>query len=101
MDFHQTGIIGPKTWSKIVEVYNGEIGTNDTAYPGYLIRAGMRGNDVLTMQRYLNKVGNRYPSIPRLEEDGIFGANTEKAVTAFQRQFGLEQDRNNRTNYLE
>jgi peptidoglycan hydrolase-like protein with peptidoglycan-binding domain len=66
-------------------------------YPGYLIRVGASGSNVLLMQRYLNMISNRYPSIPKLTQDGVFGTGTKNAVAAFQRQFGLSPDRNNRT----
>lgn len=69
----------------------------NTVYPGTLLQVGSRGSNVLLMQEYLNAISNNYPSIPRLIEDGIFGNNTRNAVVAFQRQFGLSPDRNNRT----
>lgn len=86
----QDGIIGPVTWNKIVEVYNSVTGS--TTYPGYPLSIGSRGNDVLIMQQNLNKISDRYPSIPELVEDGIFGSGTKNSVMAFQKQFGLTQD---------
>ena len=34
----------------------------------------------------------KYPRIPKVKVDGIFGENTQQAVLAFQREFGLNTD---------
>lgn len=86
------GVIGRITWDKIVSVSNNLPSTVPPAYPGTALRVGSRGNDVLTMQRYLNSIAAQYPSIPLIATDGIFGAGTERSVIAFQRQFGLTAD---------
>lgn len=57
--------------------------TPGTDYPGYLLRVGSRGNDVLLMQKYLNAISDIYPSIPKLEEDGIFGPGTRSCSNGF------------------
>jgi len=100
----QDGIVGPATWKLLYQVYkNVEAGIGitpqppvtpppSTAYPGTPLRVGSRGNSVLLMQQYLNRISSRYPSIPRLAEDGIFGAGTGSAVREFQRLFGLNPD---------
>ena len=41
------------------------------------------------MQTYLNAISARYPNIPPVSEDGIFGGDTEDAVLAFQRAVRL------------
>ena len=61
-------------------------------YPGTLLRIGSRGESVRQVQRCLNNVSVRQPSIQRLAEDGIFGPRTLDAVTTFQRIFGLVPD---------
>ncbi|MDR0287866.1 MAG: peptidoglycan-binding protein [Clostridiales bacterium] len=96
------GIVGPMTWAKLYEVYNDVIGTLppilpppptvNPPFPGTPLTVGSRGENVLLMQRYLNRLSTFYPSIPRLTEDGIFGPATQNAVIAFQRLFGLTQD---------
>lgn len=50
------------------------------------IKKGSRGDEVLQLQKLLNKNGHG------LTEDGDFGAKTEAAVIAFQRSHGLEAD---------
>ncbi len=87
------GIVGASTWNKIMEVHStlGEI-ISDIPYPGFLLKRGSTGEYVKIMQEYLNVISNSYTSIPKLVADGIFGAGTESAVRAFQREFGLVVD---------
>ena len=83
------GIVGPSTWQSIVEQYH--LLAVDT-YPGVALRVGSRGSDVQKIQRYLNVISVRYPTIARLAEDGAFGNATAASVREFQRIFGLTQD---------
>lgn len=86
------GVIGQNTWNKIVSVYKNLPDVASPVFPGTALRNGSRGNDVIIMQKYLNALSARYPSIPSLTADGVFGAGTQAAVMAFQRQFGLTAD---------
>ncbi|GAA0600209.1 peptidoglycan-binding protein [Paenochrobactrum glaciei] len=52
-----------------------------------LLRRGMRGNDVASLQYALREAGYYHLTI-----DGIFGAGTEQAVRSFQREFRLVVD---------
>jgi len=61
-------------------------------FPGQLIRVGSRGEDVESIQRCLNSLRSRFPSIGQLNVDGIFGPITEASVREFQRLFGLNPD---------
>ncbi len=51
------------------------------SYPGKLIKNGSKGKDVERIQRAVG-----------VTADGIFGANTEKAVKAYQKRKGLAAD---------
>ena len=63
------------------------------SYPGTPLRQGSRGPNVVRLQVILNRIGQNYPAIPRIQAvDGIFGPATEAAVRAFQRIFGLDAD---------
>lgn len=54
---------------------------------------GSVGEDVKFLQRALNLISRQYSGISKiLEEDGIFGENTQKAVKDFQRIFNLDDD---------
>lgn len=90
-----TGEIDEATWNAIVKVYYDIPGDQTPTlinYPGSPIRRGSRGQDVRFIQSVLNTIGESTPDIPSLSVDGVFGAQTEAAVKAFQRQFGLEAD---------
>ena len=52
-----------------------------------LLKRGSRGDEVLGLQNRLNSLGYNCG-----KADGIFGADTEKAVKAFQRDKGLNAD---------
>jgi peptidoglycan hydrolase-like protein with peptidoglycan-binding domain len=106
------GIIGPATWNRMYEVYwnirdriplppwsgggttvpPGPPVEGIPQYPGQLIRVGSRGADVERIQRCLNSLSSRFPSIPRLNPDGVFGPLTQASVREFQRLFGLNSD---------
>ena len=67
------------------EFYNGRI----LPFPGRILREGIEGNDVRVLQEYLNYIANFYPSIPKVNVDGIFGPGTANQVTAFKELFNL------------
>ena len=63
------------------------------SYPGSPLSAELFGDDVYLIQIRLNRISKNYPGIPKISKiDGFFGAETEDAVRAFQRQFGLSED---------
>lgn len=76
------GVCGSHTWVNLVEA--GRVLGERLLY----LRAPMlRGDDVLTMQRRLNTLG-----FDAGREDGIFGPDTTRALTAFQHDAGLAVD---------
>ena len=92
------GVVGPATWNKLYEVYtsqiNGILEENETpgVYPGSPLRVGSTGIKVKEAQFYLYLLSAYYPSIPRINYDGIFGTATRNAVIAFQQIAGLTAD---------
>ncbi|MDR1664408.1 MAG: peptidoglycan-binding protein [Clostridiales bacterium] len=62
------------------------------AYPGSPLYVGSRGENVRQIQECLNNVSRRFPMIPYLAEDGVFGNATKNAVLIFQSMFGLSRD---------
>ena len=63
------------------------------SYPGSPLMAEMFGDDVYLIQIRLNRISKNYPGIPKIARiNGFFSAETEEAVRAFQRQFGLDDD---------
>ncbi len=74
-------------------IFNAPTARNLPSYPGRPLRRGDSSQDVLTIQRQLNRIGQNYPAIGRINDpDGIFGQDTENAVRTFQRIFNLTQD---------
>ena len=66
---------------------------NAESFPGRVLQIGEVGNNVVTLQKYLNRVSQNYPAIPKITPvDGVFSKNTEDAVKAFQRIFNLTPD---------
>ncbi len=62
-------------------------------YPGRALRLGDTGGSVRIIQQSLNVISGDYPLIPKIDPvDGIFGEETENAVTTFQRIFNLTPD---------
>lgn len=97
------GIVGKSTWYKISSLYTaitrlaeldseGETLGIGTVPPDSVLRQGSRGQDVILLQYLLDVISEYYPSIPSITQDGIFGAMTASAVTAFQRLMRLNPD---------
>ena len=61
--------------------------------PPVTLERGSSGPDVQLVQNRLNRIATNYPAIPKIYPvNGAFGAETEEAVRAFQRTFGLTED---------
>lgn len=87
---------------EILQYYYGEdidivrdvpINANFESYPLYPLQLGSFGRDVSIIQYELNRISKNYPSIPKIKDvNGIFSADTDAAVKAFQKIFNLTQD---------
>ena len=92
------GIVDFRTWQLINQIYTdilnnlpeGYEGATAALYPGYNLTPGMRNDDVKEFQTYLRVIGQNIAGIPVIEATGYFGPETERAVTTFQRLYGLE-----------
>lgn len=72
-------------------VKNAPVKTVLPSYPGIPLEFGSAGNDVKSLQVFLNRISRNYPAIPKIPAaDGIFDVSTEAAVRMFQSVFGLE-----------
>lgn len=93
----QNGIVDRATWDKIENVYLSFVNNANFSYekgalypfPGRVLRKGIEGNDVRILQEYLNYLSDYYPSIPKVNVDGIFGQRTADQVSAFKTVFNL------------
>lgn len=97
------GRVGKATWYQIARIYGGVkrlselqsegITPEEVAlkYPS-LLMFGMSSEYVRILQYVLNVIADNNAAIPPVAEDGIFGEETENAVRAFQKNYGLEPD---------
>ncbi len=61
------------------------------SYPGIPLQYGSAGNNIKSMQIFLNRISVNYPAIPKIPQaDGIFDTSTVEAVKMFQEVFDLE-----------
>lgn len=86
--------------SEIIKYYYGddmyissaeEISGVPASWPGTDLTIGSTGSKVAQMQNQLNVISRSYPLIPKMVEDGVFGANTANSVKVFQGIFGLPE----------
>ncbi len=98
-DLPITGIVDAATWEAIYRAYLGIIGTVPTEftegvtlpYAGVPLRIGSEREEVRALQEYLNFISQYYPEIPSVSVTGYFGTQTQRAVRAFQRLFGIAE----------
>lgn len=64
------------------------------SYPGYTLTVGSSGEPVRFAQKYLNRISNNYPLIPKIPEDGVYGPKMQEAVKVFQGVFNLPKSGN-------
>ena len=92
------GVVGRETWNALVSRYDRLIAAlpslvgeenAETAYPGRFLAEGQEGEDVLRLQRFINRAAERYSYIPRVAEDGVYGSGTASAVRVIQQNGGL------------
>lgn len=97
------GIVGKSTWYKIKEIYAGvkqlseltgeglTISEAQRVYPRALV-PGTAAEAVRTVQYYLSFLSFFFENIDFVPLTGVFDAETEKAVRAFQETYGLTAD---------
>lgn len=97
------GIVGKSTWYKIKEIYAGVKRLNELTgegltiteaqrvYPNALV-PGTAAEAVRTVQYYLSFLSFFFENIDFVPLTGVFDAETEKAVRAFQETYGLTAD---------
>ncbi|MEA5010353.1 MAG: peptidoglycan-binding protein [Angelakisella sp.] len=86
------GIVGRETWRAGYDAYKGIIDyiAKDidvealVPYPGVVLKRGMTGPSVKTLQEQLSFISRFIYQIPSISADGNFGAKTQAAVIDFQ-----------------
>ncbi len=96
-----SGVVDKATWYRISQIYASvkrlaEITSegqraayNQQLYPGTPIRLNSRGSEVQEIQFYLQRINRFNPTVESPELDGIYGADTRRAVISFQNAYGL------------
>lgn len=90
------GIVGPKTWAKITEIYDDiwnalpdwAASSSIPLFPRRLVE-GMSGEDVRQVQTWLNILSKAYPEIKPVDADGKFGPLTAASLASAQQLFGI------------
>ena len=93
----ETGVVDRLTFDTMEGVYYSLVERADIQfsegrilpYPGRILSIGSMGDDVRSLQEYLNFIARSYPEIPTVVPDGVFGENTERQVAAFKQLFNL------------
>ncbi len=91
----EDGIVGEQTWAELYRAYRGIIDTLElpdtrvAPYPGDPLVLGSSGQYVMFLQEYLQLISQTYPAVGTVEITGEFNDQTQAAVEAFQREFGL------------
>ena len=74
-------------------VENAPVQSLGQSYPGYPLRLGSTGPDVVAMKTMLNRISQGYPAIPKLwPVTRTFDEKTQSAVRTFQSVFDLTPD---------
>lgn len=91
------GVVGAETWRVILNAYYGTLDTIDPdrfpagvqPYPGIPLVIGAQSDEVRILQEYLNRIAQSFPEVPAVNTTGLFGTQTQAAVSAVQRLVGL------------
>lgn len=74
----------------IIIITNAPVENIGESYPGVPLKLGMAGNDIKLIQSQLNRIRRNFPAIPHITyTDGVYGVETENAVSTFQSIFQL------------
>ncbi|MDR0904325.1 MAG: peptidoglycan-binding protein [Ruminococcus sp.] len=94
----ETGVVDTRTWQELLAAYRGiadnvpleYLGENVPLFPGDYLTQGITSEYVKLIQEYLSFLSDTYPEIPKVENPtGYYGPQTDAAVKAFQKRFGL------------
>ena len=97
------GVIGKATWYRVTYLFNAVKRLSELDSEGIridelprryddLLSLGDTGDEVRVIQYYLYVISTYYDTIPAVAVNGVFNAETEAAVRAFQQTFGLPED---------
>ena len=100
-NLQETGRVNEQTWNLMYEQALGIINSlgidfnlslsGYEKFPGVNLSVGSRGEDVRTLQDYLNLIAITYRGITPVPPTGVFAEQTRRTVTEYQRRFSLPQ----------
>ena len=98
-EFEPNGIVDESLWNYLLDVYESlysalppsAFSESAASYFGNILILGSVGPEVRFLQSYLNEVGKLYDEIPDLTVNGVYDEQTENAVKAFQKLFGIKE----------
>ena len=82
---------GISTETICISMWQKKISGIPSSWPGYDLDIGASGSKVLQLQEQLNAISQAYPALPKVNPDGIYGAQTQASVRKFQNIFGLPE----------
>lgn len=97
----QTGVVGDVTWNEIYRDFRGIVSTvfeggavNQRFIPfsGTTLRLGSTGEEVTTLQQYLNNIASVDQNISPVNVTGTFDEATRNAVLQYQKEYGLSEN---------
>lgn len=96
----QTGIVDDVTWNEIYRDFRGIVTTvfeNGAAnqvfvpFSGTTLQLGSTGEEVTTLQQYLNNIASIDQNISPVDVTGTFDEATRNAVLQYQKEYGLNE----------
>lgn len=98
-DLPVTGVVNEETWNLMYGVlkntydtvlFDGrDIGISVENYPGYTLQIGSSGEDVRTLQRYINYIAAADENVDPVSVTGVYGRATRNSVMQIQEENGL------------
>lgn len=99
-NLEETGVLSERDWQVLKNTYDKILKSIPKEYqeystdlfPNYFLSKGMKGEDVLRLQRYLLEICKKTGSIPGVRVTGEFDDLTELSVKKIQRDLGIEEN---------
>ena len=98
-DLPVTGVVNEETWNLMYRVlkstydivlFDGrDINVSAKPYPGYVLQIGSTGEDVRTLQEYINYIATADQNVDPVSVTGVYGRATRSSVMQIQEQNGL------------
>lgn len=98
-DLPVTGTVDEATWNLMYRVLKNtydivlfggrDLDIQTAPYPGYVLQIGSTGDDVRTLQEYINTIAAANPNIDSVSVTGVYGRATRNSVMQIQELYSL------------